>query len=147
MSFVTAALKGVYACPLKKVRLCPGLVVLRQRRSFERARRSGAYFRCALVLLQAYRGAEDVSSEAVSYGITVSKKVGNAVSRNRVKRRLRAVLKSVLPQHAIPGTVYVVVARKELVMCPWKDIMQKIQEGVFFTNKRLQEKENEPTGC
>jgi ribonuclease P protein component len=127
-------------------RLGPGLVILRQRRSFERARRSGVYFRCSLFLLQAYSGAEsDSFSKVVSCGITASKRVGNAVFRNRVKRRLRAVLRNVLLQHAAPGTAYVVIAKKDLVACPWQDIMKKMQEGVLFANKRLQE--NRPSGC
>lgn len=47
----------------------------------------------------------------VRVGFTATKKVGNAVLRNRAKRRLRAVARAILPAHARPGWDYVLVAR------------------------------------
>ena len=44
-------------------------------------------------------------------GFTCSKKVGNAVARNRAKRRLREVARLVLPAHGRPGWDYVLVGR------------------------------------
>ena len=44
-------------------------------------------------------------------GFTASKRIGNAVARNRAKRRLRAAAASVLPLHGKPGTDYVLIAR------------------------------------
>ncbi|MDR1910458.1 MAG: ribonuclease P protein component [Holosporales bacterium] len=126
------------------VRLGPRLVVLHQRRSFEMARGSNTCFRCSLFLLQAYRGAENTAGpEAISCGLTTSKKIGNAICRNRVKRRLRAALRIVLPQYAIPGATYVFIAKRELMSCPWPELLLKMQEGVLFANKRLQGEGNE----
>ena len=48
---------------------------------------------------------------AVRVGFTASRKVGNAVLRNRARRRLRAVAQQVLGQHAEPGTDFVLIAR------------------------------------
>ncbi len=47
----------------------------------------------------------------VQIGFTASKKIGNAVARNRAKRRLREVARAVLPHAAQPGWDYVLVAR------------------------------------
>lgn len=47
-------------------------------------------------------------------GYTCSKKVGNAVARNRAKRRLREVARRVLPLHGRPGWDYVLVGRAEV---------------------------------
>ncbi len=47
----------------------------------------------------------------VGVGFTCSKKVGNAVARNRAKRRLRALARAVLPKAAQAGTDYVLIGR------------------------------------
>jgi ribonuclease P protein component len=46
-------------------------------------------------------------------GFTCSKKVGNAVARNRAKRRLREIARLVLPQHGADGTDYVLIGRNK----------------------------------
>lgn len=47
-------------------------------------------------------------------GFTCSKKVGNAVARNRAKRRLRALAAQVLPSRGRAGWDYVLIGRPEL---------------------------------
>lgn len=51
----------------------------------------------------------------VRVGFTASRKVGNAVKRNRARRRLRAVAEDVLARHAEPGTDFVLIARAATV--------------------------------
>ena len=46
------------------------------------------------------------------FGITVTKKIGNAVVRNRMKRRFRALLRELLPQQGLPDTDHVVIGRE-----------------------------------
>lgn len=52
--------------------------------------------------------------EGPRVGYTCSKKVGNAVARNRAKRRLREIARLVLPRHGRPGWDYVLVGRPEV---------------------------------
>lgn len=88
------------------VSLC--LTTMRHRPEFLRtasARRQGA----GGFLVQArFR---DDGKPGVQVGFTASKKIGNAVLRNRAKRRLRALARAVLPHLAQPGWDYVLVAR------------------------------------
>ena len=49
---------------------------------------------------------------AVRLGLTVTRKTGGAVVRNRIRRRLRAAAREAFPGAASPGTDYVLVARK-----------------------------------
>ena len=49
--------------------------------------------------------------EAIRFGITVTKKIGNAVVRNRMKRRFRALLRELLPEQGLPAHDHVLIGR------------------------------------
>jgi len=66
-------------------------------------------------------------------GFTCSRKVGNAVMRNRAKRRLRDAARQVLPLHGRAGWDYVLVGRAALTAsCPFGalagDLVQALQQ-------------------
>lgn len=52
-------------------------------------------------------------SPGVRIGYTVTRKIGNAVTRNRIKRRFRAVVHQVLGDHGIAGADHVLIGRGE----------------------------------
>ena len=60
------------------------------------------------VLLVRKRGGDD---DLVRVGYTVTKKIGNSVVRNRMKRRFRALVRATFPDHAIPGADHVLIGR------------------------------------
>jgi ribonuclease P protein component len=62
-------------------------------------------------LLQARRRGPEEPAEGIRVGYTCSKKVGNAVARNRAKRRLRAAARAVVPAHGRDGWDYVLIGR------------------------------------
>ena len=49
--------------------------------------------------------------EQMRFGITVTKKIGNAVVRNRMKRRFRALLRELLPDHGLAASDHVLIGR------------------------------------
>jgi len=60
------------------------------------------------VLLMHPRGDGD---PAIRIGYTVTKKIGGAVVRNRMKRRFRALARAILPEQGIPGADHVIIGR------------------------------------
>jgi ribonuclease P protein component len=44
-------------------------------------------------------------------GFTVTKKIGGAVVRNRMKRRFRALAREIVPTHGLPGADHVMIGR------------------------------------
>jgi ribonuclease P protein component len=63
-------------------------------------------------------------------GFTASAKVGNAVVRNRARRRLRAAAASVLPRHARPAHDYVLIARAGTLQRRFVDLVADLEAGL-----------------
>lgn len=82
---------------------------LKRRREFLRVTRARRSSPTGGLVLQVC--ASDTISKKVRVGFTASRKVGNAVKRNRARRRLRAAAEKVMPLHAAAGFDYVVIAR------------------------------------
>ena len=53
----------------------------------------------------------DDADDTIRVGFTVTKKIGNAVVRNRMKRRFRALARETLPEHGIAGADHVLIGR------------------------------------
>jgi len=66
----------------------------------------------------------------IRVGFTCSKKVGNAVARNRAKRRLRAAVDEVFPGSARTGLDYVVIGRQETVVRPYSLLLQDLRTAL-----------------
>jgi ribonuclease P protein component len=85
--------------------------VMKTRSNFVAA--SKARYQTATSLTVQMRDRRD-GDDSVRVGFTCSKKVGNAVARNRAKRRLREIVRLDLPHLAKPGHDYVLIGKKGL---------------------------------
>ena len=81
-------------------------------------------------VLQIAPAPADIIRPAVRVGFTVSRKVGNAVERNRVRRRLREIARLVIPEQARPDLDYVMVGRQAALKRDFAVLRQDLVEAL-----------------
>ena len=80
---------------------------IRKRADFVAANRGVRVARPSFVLLAMPNG-----GRGKRFGVTVTKKIGNAVVRNRMKRRFRELLRAALPDAGLPDHDHVLIGRE-----------------------------------
>ena len=79
------------------------------------------------VLLVRQRGDDD---PLVRNGFTVTKKIGNAVVRNRMKRRFRALVRDIFPLHAVPGADHVLIGRSSGIERDYASLTSELKRAL-----------------
>jgi ribonuclease P protein component len=74
--------------------------------------------------------AEDTGPRQARVGFTVSRKVGNAIRRNRARRRLRAAVAEVLPEHGLAGCDYVLIGRAGTLKRGYADLLGDLRTAL-----------------
>ena len=100
---------------------------LTSRPQFLAAAKGVSEARGAVVVQRLDRGDGD---PAVRLGFTATRKVGNAVIRNRAKRRLREAARALAPQWARPGSDYVFIARMGTADRPWDRLLDDVKSAL-----------------
>jgi ribonuclease P protein component len=90
-----------------------GISMLRNRADFLRAAQAKRHAAGGFLLQARLRGD---ASKGIRVGFTASKKTGNAVLRNRAKRRMREIARMTLPTLGVAGWDYVLVARPSVTV-------------------------------
>ncbi len=72
------------------------------------------------------RPAGEADTDEARVGFTVSRKVGNAVQRNRARRRLRVVADTVMTEHALEGFDFVIIGRQNTLTRPYSALVRDL---------------------
>ena len=116
----------------------PAVVRLTRRPQFLFVR-AGKSFRTKSMVVQARRRAKRDKSMHIGEGFTATKKVGNAVVRNRAKRRLRAASAQLLPAHGRAGIDYVFIARQQTGTLAWARLLDDMEKALVSLASTLDE--------
>lgn len=107
----------------------PATATITLRRDFLSAANSGKKFitNSFIVQLRAREAAHPMGTEAIRFGYTVTKKMGNSVIRSRIKRRLREAVRAAALPLATAGYDYVIISRHKALDCPYCDLLRDMQ--------------------
>ncbi len=86
----------------------------------------------------------DADADA-GFGITATKRLGGAVRRNRVKRRLRAIIRDRLPGGATPGADHVVIGRPDMLTADFARLSDDFAKALSKATRRLGERAGKET--
>ncbi|WP_421724921.1 ribonuclease P protein component [Bauldia sp.] len=100
---------------------------LRRRRDY-RAVARGRRFASPGFVLQALQSRKH--EEPARFGFTVTKKTGNAVARNRIRRRLKEAVRLSADEIAVPGTDYVLIGRRAALSLPFGKLVDDLRHGM-----------------
>jgi ribonuclease P protein component len=100
--------QGAQRPPRPRPQEAQRLITLTKRSDFLAANRGKRFPMPGFVLQVRDRQDDD---PALRVGFTVTKKIGNAVVRNRMKRRLRSLARELLPELGIRGADHVLIGR------------------------------------
>jgi len=70
-------------------------------------------------------------------GLTATKKIGNAVTRNRARRRMRALARYHLSPLAKNGMDYVLIARHDTATANWQDMAKGLQKAIRYLHRTI----------
>jgi len=79
-------------------------------------------------VLQALRSG--TSARPPRFGFTVTRKIGNAVVRNRIRRRLKEAVRLSADDIAAPGTDYVLIGRRAALSLPFDRLITDLRSGM-----------------
>lgn len=99
---------------------------IKGRANFVRMNSSAARFVVSNFILQMSENL-DIGEDSVRIGYTVTKKLGNAVARNRIKRRLREAARKTIPTHAKGQRSYVFIARHKALECDFAELVRDME--------------------
>lgn len=110
---------------------------LKKRADFLRAARGIRRVEGAVTLEACPTPPADIRPATLRVGFTASRKIGNAVARNRAKRRLRAAAAQLLPLLGRVGHDYVLVARGTTVARPFPALLTDITQALKSAHRKL----------
>lgn len=120
---------------------------LKRRREFLVVASQGRKWAAPGLILQAMARVEDSRSpvttadvppaEVLRVGFTVSRKVGNAVARNRARRRLKAAAEAVLPSQARAAYDYVLIGRQQTMTRSFPALLQDLETALRKTGAHV----------
>ncbi len=118
-------------------------IVITKRADFLSANRGKRFATSGFVLLVHDRGDND---PAIRLGITITKKVGNAVVRNRMRRRFRELMREMLNDIGKPGADHILIGRSSGIEMDFARLRADLYRGLNKLNN--QNRSPEPVeGC
>lgn len=120
---------GATSVAIEPVRRLARMQRLLKRSEFQAAAR-GRRFHTERMSVQGLRAADDAPARGLRVGLTLTKRVGHATERNRIRRRLRAVAAAAISPFADLPVDVVVIGRREAISAPFDLLVEDLTRAL-----------------
>ena len=107
--------------------MAPQLFTIKKRTTFVHIRDYGIYIRSKNINIQ--RLVDQDLDGKIGVGYTATKKIGNAVKRNKTKRIMRELAKKILIK-CKTNTYYVLIAKSSILETKFRDLLEELERIV-----------------
>ena len=107
--------------------MAPQLFTIKKRTTFVHIRDNGIFIRSKNINIQRLVD-QDLDSK-IGVGYTATKKIGNAVKRNKAKRIMRELAKKILIK-CKTNTYYVLIAKSSILETKFRDLLEELERIV-----------------
>ena len=111
------------------------LITIKKRSEFIRSNKSSKKIHTPNIIIQTYMSKKIV--KAPHFGFTITKKIGSAIVRNKIKRRLKSIIRELLKYNEKYFDLsfnYILICKKEIVKVSYKDLENELM-CIFKLNK------------
>ncbi len=123
------------------------ITIIKKRADFLLAASSGFKFVKSSVVVQSRKREPSYIPESdIRIGFTATKKLGNAVIRNRAKRRMREAAQLLITEFGIAGCDYVFIGREPVYKGTYENLLSDMKHALKRLGKMMMEKE-EAASC
>lgn len=123
------------------------ITTLKKKKDFDRVSNDGKYVICKNFIIQFCERKDEflyynldfiyLSKYSSRYGIIASKKIGNAVSRNLAKRKIRSLVRETFPRFSQSEFDYVIIAKKGILKTKFTTLKDEFTKNIELINKKL----------
>ena len=106
------------------------LKTIKKRVDFLKVSKSGKKKFTKGFILQKYKRSMDSEKDTIRIGFTITKKIGGAVIRNKIKRRFRAIIKEIFTKYLKKNYDYVIIANKKSLIMDYKELKSDVIKTV-----------------
>ena len=106
------------------------LKTIKKRVDFLKVSKSGKKIFTKGFILQKYKRTVGLEKDTIRIGFTITKKIGGAVIRNKIKRRFRAIIREIFNKYLKKNYDYVIIANKKSLIMDYKELKSDVIKTV-----------------
>ena len=105
--------------------MAQSLITIKKRSTFVFVKDNGKFLRAKSFNIQILQ--DNTLNDVIAVGYTATKRVGNAVTRNKAKRRMREMVRKVITKYGKINFYYVLIAKSLILKTPFKELELELE--------------------